>query len=127
MNGTQGVCNKVTLRLSSAQLSTIFNALTAMDDFYYDELRRETWGTDEHRQMHGQAELIADTLAALDVQTATARAYQAAADALVKLAHTKGRETAVAMLAKFDAAKLPDVKPDQFAAFTAECEALQAA
>lgn len=48
--------------------------------------------------------------------------YQATADAVTKLARTKGREAAVAVLTKFGAAKLPDVKPEQFAAVIAACE-----
>jgi hypothetical protein len=48
--------------------------------------------------------------------------YQAAADAVTKLARTKGRDAAVAVLNEFGAAKLPDVKPEQFAAIIAACE-----
>ena len=48
--------------------------------------------------------------------------YQATADAVTKLARTKGRDAAVAVLTKFGAAKLPDVKPEQFAAIIAACE-----
>ena len=49
--------------------------------------------------------------------------YQATADAVTKLARTKGREAAVAVLKTFGATKLPDVKPEQFAAVIAACEA----
>lgn len=52
--------------------------------------------------------------------------YQATADAVTSLARTKGREAAVAVLTKFGASKLPDVKPEQFAAVIAECEAVGA-
>lgn len=52
--------------------------------------------------------------------------YQATADAVTKLARTKGRDAAVAVLTKFGASKLPDVKPEQFAAVIAECEAVGA-
>ena len=48
--------------------------------------------------------------------------YQATADAVTKLARTKGRAAAVAVLNEFGAAKLPDVKPEQFAAIIAACE-----
>ena len=48
------------------------------------------------------------------------------ADAVTKLAREKGREAAVAVLTKFGAAKLPDVKPEHFAAVIAECEAVGA-
>lgn len=41
--------------------------------------------------------------------------YQDAAGAITKLSRTKGRDAAVALLTKFGAAKLPDVKPEQFA------------
>jgi hypothetical protein len=54
---------------------------------------------------------------------ADAPTYQATADAVTKLARTKGRDAAVAVLAHFGAAKLPDVKPEQFAAVIAACEA----
>lgn len=47
--------------------------------------------------------------------------YQATADAVTKLARVKGRDAAVAVLSKFSAVKLPDVKPEQFAAVIAAC------
>jgi hypothetical protein len=55
-------------------------------------------------------------------KSADAPTYQATADAVTKLARTKGREAAVAVLTKFGARKLPDVKPEQFAAVIAACE-----
>lgn len=45
--------------------------------------------------------------------------YQDAATAITKLSREKGRDTAVALLAKFDAANLKEVKPEQFAAVIA--------
>lgn len=53
---------------------------------------------------------------------ADAPTYQDTADAVTKLARTKGRDAAVAVLSKFGADKLPDVKPEQFAAVIAACE-----
>lgn len=53
---------------------------------------------------------------------AQAPSYQDAAAAVTKLSRAKGREAAVKVLAQFDAAKLPDVKPEQFAAVIAACE-----
>lgn len=53
---------------------------------------------------------------------ADAPTYQDTADAVTKLARTKGRDAAVAVLSGFGAAKLPDVKPEQFAAVIAACE-----
>ena len=53
---------------------------------------------------------------------AGAPTYQDTADAVTKLARTKGRDAAVAVLNEFGAAKLPDVKPEQFAAIIAACE-----
>lgn len=50
---------------------------------------------------------------------ATNPTYQDAAGAITKLSRTKGRDAAVALLTKFGAAKLPDVKPEQFAAVIA--------
>lgn len=52
--------------------------------------------------------------------------YQATADAVTELAREKGRDAAIAVLTKFGASKLPDVKPEQFAAVIAECEAVGA-
>ena len=46
---------------------------------------------------------------------ADAPTYQDAANAINALAKAKGRAAAVAVLAAFGAAKLPDVKPEQFA------------
>ena len=63
------------------------------------------------KALHGHANNPAD-----------APTYQATADAVTKLARTKGRDIAVAVLAKFGAGKLPDVKPEQFAAVIAACE-----
>jgi hypothetical protein len=53
---------------------------------------------------------------------AHAPTYQDTADAVTKLARAKGRDAAVAVLARFGAAKLPEVKPEQFAAVIAACE-----
>ena len=63
------------------------------------------------KALHGHANNPAD-----------APTYQATADAITKLARTKGRDAAVAVLNEFGAAKLPDVKPEQFAAIIAACE-----
>jgi hypothetical protein len=58
---------------------------------------------------------------------APAPTYQDAAAAVTNLAKTKGRDAAVAVLTKFGAAKLPDVKPEQFADVIAACaEAVEA-
>jgi ABC-type uncharacterized transport system involved in gliding motility auxiliary subunit len=62
---------------------------------------------------------VADAPAASD-STAT---YQDAAAAITKLSRTKGRDAAVAVLQQFGATKLPDVKPEQFAAVVAAAEA----
>lgn len=48
--------------------------------------------------------------------------YKEAADVVSKLAATKGREIAVAILAQFDAKVLKDVDPTQYAAVIAACE-----
>lgn len=67
------------------------------------------------KALHGHANNPAD-----------APTYQATADAVTKLAREKGRDAAIAVLIKFGASKLPDVKPEQFAAVIAECEAVGA-
>lgn len=59
-------------------------------------------------------------------QPKDAPTYQDAADAVTRLARTKGRDAAIAVLKQFDAAKLPDVKPGQFAAVIAACEKAEA-
>ncbi|TXH58400.1 MAG: hypothetical protein E6Q97_02230 [Desulfurellales bacterium] len=64
------------------------------------------------KALHGHANNPAD-----------APTYQDTADAITKLARTKGRDAAVAVLKTFGATKLPDVKPEQFAAVIAACEA----
>lgn len=46
--------------------------------------------------------------------------YQEAAAAITSLSRVKGRDAAVALLKKFGAAKLPDVKPEDFAAIVEE-------
>ena len=67
----------------------------------------------------GEAEKALDGIANRPAEAPT---YQATADAVTKLAKAKGRDAAVAVLTKFGAAKLPDVKPEQFAAIIAACE-----
>lgn len=47
--------------------------------------------------------------------------YQETADAVVALSKAKGRGAATEVLAKFGAAKLPEVKPEQFADVIAAC------
>ena len=61
---------------------------------------------------------------AQDDGQAEAPTYQDAAAAITKLSRVKGRDAAVALLAEFKAAKLPDVKPEQFAAIIAKATAL---
>ncbi|WP_334157899.1 hypothetical protein [Oryzomicrobium sp.] len=68
-------------------------------------------GAEAEKALHGHANNPAD-----------APTYQATADAVTKLARTKGRDAAIAVLTNFGAAKLPDVKPEQFAAVIAACE-----
>ena len=58
---------------------------------------------------------------------AAAPSYQDAANAIMRLARARGRDAAVAVLAKFGAGKLPDVKPEHFAAVIAACEAAEVA
>ena len=67
--------------------------------------------SEAEKALHGHANNPAD-----------APTYQDTADAVTKLARTKGRDAAVAVLSKFGAGKLPDVKPEQFAAIIAACE-----
>jgi hypothetical protein len=67
--------------------------------------------SEAEKALHGHANNPAD-----------APTYQDTADAVTKLARTKGRDAAVAVLSGFGAAKLPDVKPEQFAAVIAACE-----
>ena len=49
--------------------------------------------------------------------------YQDAAKAIQDLAKTKGRDAAIAVLANFNASKLPEVKESDFAAVVKACEA----
>ena len=51
---------------------------------------------------------------------ADAPTYQDAAAAVTKLSKASGRDAAVALLAEFGAAKLPEVKPEDFAALIAK-------
>lgn len=73
----------------------------------------------------------ATTAAATDVQEtkveasevkAEAATYDQAAKAVTELAKNKGREAAIAVLSQFGAAKLPDVKAEDFAAVIAAAE-----
>lgn len=58
---------------------------------------------------------------AQSAQTGDAVTYQAAADAVTKLARTKGRDAAIGVLKSFGVEKLPEVKADQYAAVVAAC------
>lgn len=49
--------------------------------------------------------------------------YQDAAAAITQLSKVKGRDAAVALLKKFGASKLPEVKPEDFAAIVADAKA----
>ena len=84
---------------------------TAQDAEQKPETLTQMTAGEAEKALHGHANNPAD-----------APTYQATADAVTKLARTKGREVAVAVLTKFGAAKLPDVKPEQFAAVIAACE-----
>lgn len=68
-------------------------------------------GNEAAQALHGHANRPAD-----------APTYQDAAAAITKLSKTKGRDAAVAVLTAFGAAKLPDVKPEQFADIIAAAE-----
>lgn len=87
-----------------------------------DGLFRILWMVEE------AAEVVAERL---NTPGATP-SYQDASKALLNLAAAnghdqQGREAIGGVLAKFGAAKLPEVAPEQFADLIAECEALQAA
>jgi hypothetical protein len=58
-----------------------------------------------------------------DIIDLTPSTYKQASDAVVALANSKGRAVALEVLAKFGVAKLPEAKPDQYAAIIAACEA----
>ena len=65
--------------------------------------------------------LKAQTSASVD--EAVSVTYQDAAKAIQDLAKTKGRDAAIAVLATFNASKLPEVKESDFAAVIKACEA----
>ena len=58
---------------------------------------------------------------------ATDATYDDVKNAIVKLSGQKGRDQVVALLSQFDAAKGPDLKPEQFAGFLAQANAAMAA
>lgn len=105
---------KATTKKETAKAETKAEPATQAAEQKPEDLTQMTAGEAE-KALHGHANNPAD-----------APTYQATAVAVTKLAHTKGREVAVAVLTKFGAAKLPDVKPEQFAAVIAECEAVGA-
>ena len=86
------------------------------------ETAKQTAKTEVKDEPKAEAQAAATTETAQATETADAPTYQATADAVTKLARTKGRDAAVAVLNEFGAAKLPDVKPEQFAAIIAACE-----
>lgn len=86
------------------------------------ETAKETAKTEVKDEPKAEAQAAAATETAQATETADAPTYQATADAVTKLVRTKGRDAAVAVLNEFGAAKLPDVKPEQFAAIIAACE-----
>ena len=58
-----------------------------------------------------------------DEDEGPAATYQDAATAITQLSKVKGRDAAVALLKKFGASKLPEVKPEDFNAIVAEANA----
>lgn len=68
-------------------------------------------GAEAEKALHGHANNPAD-----------APTYQATADAVTKLARTKGRDAAVAVLNEFGVAKLPDIQPNDFQKVIDACE-----
>lgn len=60
---------------------------------------------------------------AQSAEAGAAVTYQAAADAVTKLARTKGRDAAIGVLKSFGVEKLPEVTADQYAAVVAACAA----
>ncbi|RQS79770.1 hypothetical protein [Burkholderia seminalis] len=64
------------------------------------------------------AELAAQTTPDADAAPVT---YEQASAAVTGLAKTKGRAAAIDVLKKFGASKLPEVKPEQFAALVKAC------
>jgi len=71
-------------------------------------------------QAHAAQEKQSDTCEASD-KAAQVPTYQDTAAAITKLARAKGRDAAVAVLSNLGAAKLPDVKPAQYADVIAAC------
>ncbi len=95
------------------------------------EVKKPEAGTTTSPTIEQQPEAPAGTNAAETRNTphshtgnqADAATYQDAAHAITRLARAKGRDAAVAVLAQFGAARLPDVEPEQFAGIVAACEA----
>ncbi len=67
-------------------------------------------GAEAEKALHGIANRPAET-----------PTYQDTAAAVTALAKAKGRDAAVAVLSQFGAGKLPEVKPEDFAAVIAAC------
>ena len=90
------------------------------------ETAKETAKTEVKDEPKAEAQAAAATETAQATETADAPTYQATADAVTKLARTKGRDAAVAVLNEFGAAKLPDIRPNDFQKVIDACaEAMQ--
>lgn len=90
------------------------------------ETAKETAKTEVKDEPKAEAQAAAATETAQATETADAPTYQATADAVTKLARTKGRDAAVAVLNEFGAAKLPDIQPNDFQKVIDACaEAMQ--
>ena len=90
------------------------------------ETAKQTAKTEVKDEPKAEAQAAATTETAQATETADAPTYQATADAVTKLARTKGRDAAVAVLNEFGAAKLPDIQPNDFQKVIDACaEAMQ--
>lgn len=87
------------------------------------ETAKQTAKTEVKDEPKAEAQAAATTETAQATETADAPTYQATADAVTKLARTKGRDAAVAVLKEVNAAKLPDVDPSNFGKVIALVEA----
>ena len=75
-----------------------------------------------------KAEAIAPATPSPAMDTpATGATYDDVKSAIVKLSSQKGRDSVLAVLGQFDAAKGPDLKPEQFADFITHANAAMAA
>lgn len=106
---------ETTIAENTAAIRELIALLSSKSDTKVSHITEETKPAAAAEKPASKAQTSADE--------AVSVTYQDAAKAIQDLAKTKGRDAAIAVLANFNASKLPEVKESDFAAVVKACEA----